>query len=136
MGSTQTDGTDGSSIDWAALRAAAASAASSAYAPYSRLRVGAAALTDKGEVVTGVNVENVSFGLTFCAEVSLVGKAFTDNSGKLVALVATDDAGTTLTPCGRCRQILLEVGGPGLLVNEHATIAELLPGAFTPDDLP
>lgn len=123
-------------MDWAALRRAATEAAANAYAPYSTLHVGAAALTETGEIVTGVNVENVSFGLTFCAEVSLVGRAFTDGKGRIVALVATDAQGNTLTPCGRCRQILMEVAGPDLLVNETWTMADLLPDAFTPDDLP
>lgn len=123
-------------VDWPGLRAAAVAAATNAYAPYSKLRVGAAALTDTGEVVTGVNVENVSFGLTFCAEVSLVGRAFTDGHDRLVAIVASDADGNQLTPCGRCRQILLEVAGPDLVVNEDHTIAELLPGAFTTNDLP
>lgn len=123
-------------VDWAALRAAAAEAAANAYAPYSTLHVGAAALTEDGEIITGVNVENVSFGLTFCAEVSLVGTALTQGAGKLVALVAGDDKGNPLTPCGRCRQILAEIAGPELMVNETRTIGELLPDAFGPDDLP
>lgn len=124
------------SVDWQALRRAATAAAAAAYAPYSHLHVGAAALTDRGEVVTGVNVENASFGLTFCAEVSLVGAAVTNGLGRPIALVATDDAGNDLTPCGRCRQILIEIGGPDLLVNENWTIADLLPDAFRDDDLP
>lgn len=123
-------------VDWQALRSAAAAAATNAYAPYSRLHVGAAALTESGEIVTGVNVENVSFGLTFCAEVSLVGAAVTSGAGRLVALVAADADGQELAPCGRCRQILLEVAGPNLRVNEHRSIAELLPDAFAPHDLP
>lgn len=123
-------------IDWQQLRDAAAAAAANAYAPYSHLHVGAAAVTDDGEILTGVNVENASYGLTFCAEVSLVGHAFTSGAGTLVAVVATDDAGNYLTPCGRCRQILFEIGGPDLRVNEDFTMADLLPGAFEPDDLP
>jgi len=123
-------------IDWDALRSAATEAAANAYAPYSHLHVGAAALTDSGEVVTGVNVENASFGLTFCAEVSLIGKAMTDGLGRPVALVATDSDGNVLTPCGRCRQILIEMGGPNLQINEFHTAEELIPGAFLPDDLP
>lgn len=123
-------------VDWQALRVAAAAAAENAYAPYSNLHVGAAALTESGEIVTGVNVENASFGLTFCAEVSLFGAAITQGKGKIVALVASDDEGNELTPCGRCRQILVELAGPELRVNEHTTAGELLPGAFTPEDLP
>ncbi len=124
------------SIDWAALRAAAARAAENAYAPYSGLRVGAAALTDDGTIVTGVNVENASYGLTFCAEVSLIGGLVTHGGGTLVALVASDENGRLLSPCGRCRQILFEMGGPELAVNETWTAATLLPGAFVADDIP
>lgn len=123
-------------IDWAALRAAASEAAANAYAPYSGLHVGAAALTDDGRIVTGANVENASFGLTFCAEVSLIGGFVTGGGGGLVALVATDENGRLLSPCGRCRQILLEMGGPDLAVNETWTAATLLPGAFVADDIP
>jgi cytidine deaminase len=123
-------------IDWAALRAAASEAAANAYAPYSGLHVGAAALTDDGRIVTGVNVENASFGLTFCAEVSLIGGLVTGGGGRLVALVATDENGRLLSPCGRCRQILIEMGGPDLAVNETWTAATLLPGAFVADDIP
>lgn len=123
-------------VDWDTLRAAATSAAAHAYAPYSHLHVGAAGLTDTGEIVTGVNVENASFGLTFCAEVSMIGRLVTDGGGRLVAVACTDDAGNVLTPCGRCRQILIEHGGPELVVNEHHTAADLLPGAFLPEDLP
>jgi cytidine deaminase len=123
-------------IDWDALRSAATKAATNAYAPYSHLQVGAAALTDSGAVVTGVNVENASYGLTFCAEVSLIGKVMTDGLGRPIALVATDSDGNVLTPCGRCRQILIEMGGPSLRINEFHTAAELIPGAFLPDDLP
>lgn len=123
-------------IDWDALRAAAAEAAVNAYAPYSGLHVGAAALTEDGRIVTGVNVENASFGLTFCAEVSLIGGLVTGGGGRLVALVATDENGRLLSPCGRCRQILLEMGGPDLAVNETWTAATLLPGAFVADDIP
>lgn len=123
-------------VDWAALRSAAAEAAANAYAPYSGLQVGAAALTDDGRIVTGVNVENASYGLTFCAEVSLIGGLVTGGGGTLVALVATDVAGELLSPCGRCRQILMEMGGPDLAVNETWTAATLLPGAFVADDIP
>jgi cytidine deaminase len=123
-------------IDWAGLRSAAAAAAANAYAPYSSLHVGAAALIDDGRIVTGVNVENASFGLTFCAEVSLIGGLVTGGGGRLVALVATDENARLLSPCGRCRQILLEMGGPDLAVNETWTAATLLPGAFVAEDIP
>jgi cytidine deaminase len=135
-------------IDWPALRAAAADAAGHAYAPYSRLRVGAAGLTSDGRLVTGCNVENASFGLTLCAECGLVsalhasapapaaGPAAAPPGLVAVAVVAGD--GAPLLPCGRCRQLLLEAGGPALLVDTAsgpAPLAELLPAAFGGADL-
>jgi cytidine deaminase len=150
-------------IDWARLRAAAADAATRAYAPYSRLRVGAAGLTADGRVVTGCNVENASYGLTLCAECGLVSAlhaaappAGTVSSGSTVssdstapsdsaaivptllavAVVAGD--GNPLMPCGRCRQLLLEAGGPSMLVDTTdgpVAMSALLPGAFGAGDV-
>ena len=135
-------------IDWPALRAAATAAAERAYAPYSGLRVGAAGLTADGQVVTGCNVENSSYGLTLCAECGLVsalhasgaGAAHASGAGagalQAVAVVAGD--GQPLLPCGRCRQLLLEAGGPDLLVDTAEGPVELkvlLPAAFTGADL-
>jgi cytidine deaminase len=121
-------------IDWDALRAAAANAAERAYAPYSRFRVGAAGLTDDGRVLTGCNVENASYGLTLCAECGLVSALHDSGGGRLIAVACVDPEGADLSCCGRCRQLLLEAGGPELLVN-GTRIAELLPGAFGPDDM-
>jgi cytidine deaminase len=130
-------------IDWERLRAAAADAASRAYAPYSRLRVGAAGLAFDGRVVTGCNVENASYGLTLCAECGLVGALHaTAPAGNAVpallavAVVAGD--GNPLMPCGRCRQLLLEAGGPSMLVdttNGPVALGSLLPGAFAGVDV-
>ena len=120
-------------IDWDALRAAARAAAANAYAPYSRYPVGAAALTDTGRVIAGCNVENASYGLTLCAECSVVSQLHSTGGGRLVALACVDRAGQPLTPCGRCRQLLSEHGGPEMLVDAvggPVTVAELLPGAF------
>jgi cytidine deaminase len=174
-------------IDWPRLRAAAVDVSGRAYAPYSRLRVGAAGLTTDGRVVTGCNVENASFGLTLCAECGLVSAlhavppAVRESSAGETALhepspgepaagepaagdvavavagdvpEATGDAvpaspglaavavvagdGDPLLPCGRCRQLLLEAGGPGLLVDTAAgplPLGELLPAAFGGADL-
>ena len=121
-------------VDWEALRAAAAEAAHRAYAPYSTFRVGAAGLTDDGRVVVGCNVENASYGLTLCAECGLVSSLHATGGGRLVAVAVTDPDGHDLACCGRCRQLLFEAGGPGLVVNE-VRMAELLPGAFGPEDL-
>jgi cytidine deaminase len=127
------------SIDWPALRAAAAEAATQASAPYSGLAVGAAGITEGGTVVTGCNVENASYGLTLCAECILVGNLHLAGTGPLVAVACRAGDGEPLVPCGRCRQLLLEAGGPELLVDTAdgpRTIADLLPGAFTAADLP
>ncbi len=127
-------------IDWPALRAAATAAAERAYAPYSGLRVGAAGLTADGQVVTGCNVENSSYGLTLCAECGLVSAIHASGAGegalRAVEVVAGD--GQPLLPCGRCRQLLLEAGGPDLLVDTAEGPVELkvlLPAAFTGADL-
>src|ERR1700728_1463140 len=120
-------------IDSAELRAAAAEMASRAYAPYSRLRVGAAGLTSDGRVVTGCNVENVSFGLTLCAECGLVSAQHAAGAGPLIAVSVVAGDGAPLVPCGRCRQLLLEAGGPGLLLDADGgprPLGELLSGAF------
>lgn len=135
-------------IDWAVLRAAAMGAASRAYAPYSRLRVGAAGLTGDGRVVTGCNVENASFGLTLCAECGLVSALHatrpdgagngTTQAPQLVAVAVVAGDGEPLLPCGRCRQLLLEAGGPALLVDTAAgpaDLADLLPAAFGAADV-
>lgn len=132
-------------IDWPELRAAAADVASRAYAPYSRLRVGAAGLTSDGRVVTGCNVENVSFGLTLCAECGLVSALHAvppDGTGGappvLVAVAVVAGDGDPLLPCGRCRQLLLEAGGPALLLDTASgpvALADLLPAAFGNADL-
>jgi len=119
--------------DWAALRAAAAAAAGSAYSPYSGLRVGAAARCDDGRVVTGCNVENASYGLTLCAECILAGQVRLSGGGRIVAVACRSDTGRLLMPCGRCRQVLHELGGPDCLVDTpHGArpLRELLPGAF------
>ena len=125
-------------IDWQALRAVAAEAAANAYAPYSRFLVGAAGLTDDGRIVSGCNVENASYGLTLCAECVLVGEMHLTGGGRLVAVVAANPEGEPLAPCGRCRQLLLEAGGPDLLVDGRGgpkAIALLLADPFLPDDL-
>jgi len=125
-------------IDWEALRTAARDVMSRAYAPYSHFPVGAAALVDDGRVVVGCNVENASFGLTLCAECAVVSALHVSGGGRLVAFACVDAHGNALMPCGRCRQLLWEHGGPGLLVDTVSGIkpmTEVLPDAFGPDDL-
>jgi cytidine deaminase len=138
-------------IDWPALRAAAQTAARSAYAPYSRLQVGAAGQVnggsaggtgreagDGGRIVIGCNVENASYGLTLCAECGLVSALHASGGGRLVAVSVVAGDGAPLVPCGRCRQLLLEAGGPGLLLDAEGgplELGSLLPSAFTGSDL-
>jgi cytidine deaminase len=125
-------------VNWTALRAAATAVAARAYAPYSGLRVGAAGQSQDGTIVTGCNVENASYGLTLCAECGLVSAQHAAGAGPLVAVSVVAADGVPLTPCGRCRQLLLEAGGPGLVVDTDAgpcPLADLLPGAFSADDL-
>ena len=120
-------------IDWAALRRAALEAMGNAYAPYSQFPVGAAALVDDGRVVVGCNVENASYGLGLCAECGLVSALHASGGGRLVALACVDFHGEVLMPCGRCRQLLWEHGGPDLVVDtvEGARpMIEVLPLAF------
>ena len=125
-------------VDWSALRRAAVDAAGRAYAPYSGFPVGAAALVDDGRIVAGCNVENASYGVTLCAECGLVSELVLGGGGRLVAFSCVDGAGELLLPCGRCRQLLHEHGGPELLLETPRGIrplAELLPDAFTAEAL-
>ncbi len=126
---------DADMVDWHELRERAIAAAAHAYAPYSGLFVGAAGLADDGRIVVGCNVENASYGLTLCAECGLISDLHRTGGGRLVAVVVVSRDGNLLNPCGRCRQLLYEAGGVGCAVNETTTVAELLPGAFGPDDL-
>jgi cytidine deaminase len=125
-------------VDWEVLRAAAREAMTRAYAPYSRYRVGAAALVDDGRVVVGCNVENASLGLSLCAECGLVSALTASGGGRLVAVACVNRTGTTILPCGRCRQLLWEHGGPELLVDavdRPLPLSALLARAFGPEDL-
>lgn len=125
-------------IDWKALRDKAVDASNAAYAPYSKFPVGAAGLVDDGRIVVGCNVENVSYGLGLCAECAVVCALISGGGGRLLALAVVDATGTALMPCGRCRQLLLEHGGPELLIDHPGSarrLTELLPEAFGPADL-
>lgn len=137
--STETAGsTTSREIDWESLRESARDIMSKAYAPYSKFPVGAAALVDDGRVVTGCNVENAAYGVVLCAECGLVSSLVASGGGRLVAFTCVDGHGNTLMPCGRCRQLLWEHGGPSLLVETMRGIvpmSEVLPDAFGPDDL-
>ncbi|MFM6971470.1 MAG: cytidine deaminase [Rhodoluna sp.] len=125
-------------INWDALRAAAKAAMKKAYVPYSKFPVGAAALTEDGRVVSGCNIENASYGITLCAECSLVSDLFMGGGGKLVAFTCVDGHGNILMPCGRCRQLLFEHSAPQMVletVSGMKSIDEVIPDAFGPRDL-
>lgn len=123
-----------SMIDWSALRAEATRVAGQAYAPYSDFPVGAAGLVDDGRVVAAANVENASYGLSTCAELGVAVLLHATGGGRLVAIAVVDRHGESLVPCGRCRQVLFEHGGPELLVDGRP-LRDLLPDAFGPDHL-
>lgn len=122
------------SVDWDALRAAAVDVRRHAYVPYSRYPVGAAALVDDGRIVAATNVENASYGLSTCAELGVAVLLHATGGGRLVAIAVVDADGAPLVPCGRCRQVLAEQGGPDLLVDGRP-LSELLPDAFGPGHL-
>ncbi len=125
-------------FDWPALQAEAVAAMAHAYAPYSRYPVGAAALVDDGRLVTGCNVENAAYGVALCAECGLVSQLHITGGGRLTHFACVDGTGAVLMPCGRCRQLLFENGGPDMLlltVSGVKRMDEVLPDAFGPDDL-
>lgn len=125
-------------MDWEKLRSAAREAMTRAYAPYSRFPVGSAGLAQDGRLVTGCNVENASYGLGLCAECGLVSALVAGGGGRLLAVSCCDGKGAILMPCGRCRQLLWEHGGPDLLVDAPdgpRPLRDLLPAAFGPEDL-
>ncbi len=125
-------------VDWETLRRAAVAASANSYSPYSTFPVGVAAFTDDGRVVSGANVENASYGLTLCAECSMVSHLYATGGGRLTAAFCVDGNGDALMPCGRCRQLLYEHGGPELAIMTPQgvqTMAQILPQAFGPWDL-
>lgn len=126
-------------VDWPGLRAAAVAAAANAYNPYSGLAVGSAAVCDDGRVVTGCNVENASYGLSLCAECTMAGQLRLTGGGRFTAVACRSGTGELLMPCGRCRQLLFELGGPDCLLDTPRGILpmrDVLPDAFGPADLP
>ena len=130
--------TTNDAVDWESLTRYATEVMGRAYAPYSNFPVGAAGLVDDGRVVLGCNVENASYGLGLCAECGLVSALHGTGGGRLVAMVCVDGKGELLMPCGRCRQLLWENGGPQMQLATSSGVrmlAEILPDAFTADDL-
>ncbi|MEQ6903209.1 cytidine deaminase [Nocardioides sp. YIM 152588] len=124
--------------DWDALKRAATEVAARAYAPYSGYRVGAAAVAEDGRVLVGCNVENAAYGVVLCAECGVISQLHATGGGRLTHFVCVNGTGEVIMPCGRCRQLLWENGGPGLqvwTVRGVRPMAEVLPDAFGPDDL-
>jgi cytidine deaminase len=118
---------------------AAQSVLQNAYAPYSRFRVGAAILTHLGNLFTGCNVENSSYGLTICAERTAIVSAVAQEGGdrmKIRAVAVVNEKGTYCPPCGACRQVMFEFGADAAILLQEGnalkqvTMAQLLPGAF------
>lgn len=116
-----------------------------AYAPYSQFKVGAAVATRDGKVYHGCNIENASYGLTNCAERTALFSAIADGQrpGDIVAMAVTGDTELPISPCGACRQVMLELGGADLPVTltnldgaiDRTTATRLLPGAFSSSDM-
>jgi cytidine deaminase len=117
-----------------------------AYAPYSKFQVGAALLTKDGKIFHGCNVENASYGLCNCAErsafFSAIASGYRPHQFQELAVIA--DTAEPISPCGACRQVILELGGAELSVllgnlqgkTLRTTASALLPGAFQAQDLP
>ena len=131
------------STDIDSLIATARTAREQAYAPYSRFQVGAAVRTREGRVITGCNVENASYGLCNCAERTALFTAIASGCrpGEFTHLAVIADTDGPVSPCGACRQVMVELGGAHLVVIQAnlrgaiatTTAAALLPGAFSLD---
>ncbi|HDR4439080.1 cytidine deaminase [Bacillus cereus] len=116
---------------------------SKAYIPYSKFPVGAALVTKEGKIYTGCNIENASYGLCNCAERTAIFKAVSEGERDFSYLVIIGETDGPISPCGACRQVIAEFCDPKmpvLLTNvkgdeKEVTVEQLLPGAFTNDDL-
>ncbi|MFJ5759948.1 cytidine deaminase [Neobacillus sp. NPDC093182] len=114
-----------------------------AYVPYSKFQVGAALLAKDGKVFHGCNIENASYGMTNCAERTALFKAYSDGVTQFDSLVVVADTDGPISPCGACRQVISELCDAEMeviLTNLKGdilriTVKDLLPGAFSPDDL-
>lgn len=128
-------------LNYKQLISKAYEAATKAYAPYSHFTVGAAVLTNSGEVYTGCNVENASYGGTICAERVAMTKAISEGHQKFQAIAVVAGNGEKVSPCGICRQFIVEFGTDILMVFDNCgtpevvKIDELLPRSFTEKDL-
>ncbi len=125
-----------------ALLARARECLDGAYAPYSRFRVAAAVLDDQGRVFTGVNVENISYGLSMCAERVAIFSAIAAGARRITALAVTSSGAELLAPCGACRQVIAEFAAADAPVYCEAagkphcwSVSELLPHGFAASQL-
>ena len=121
-------------MDWDLLVEAAWQAREAAYAPYSKFAVGAALLAKDGRIFLGCNVENISYGLTNCAERVAIGAAVAAGVREFLAVAVVADTGVPISPCGACRQVLAEFGVPRVMLANRSErlefgLAELLPRA-------
>ncbi len=121
-------------MDWNALLEVAWEARERAHAPYSRFHVGAALLAADGRIFPGCNVENLSYGLTNCAERVAIGSAIAAGAREFVAIAVVADTRVPISPCGACRQVLVEFGVPRVMLanrtdREEFSMEELLPRA-------
>ncbi|MEK5334946.1 cytidine deaminase [Bacillus sp. FSL M8-0166] len=114
-----------------------------AYAPYSKFKVGAALLSNDGKVYGGCNIENAAYGMCNCAERTALFKAYSEGITSFQMLAVVADTDRSVSPCGACRQVISELCAPDMpviLTNlkghiYETTVNELLPGAFSPEDL-
>lgn len=125
-------------MDYQGLIAAAARAREKAYAPYSRYRVGAAVLTEEGQIFTGCNVENIAYGSTICAERTAIVKAISEGYRRFKALAIVVDSDTLGIPCGACRQVIAEHAPNITIISANLAgdykiydFAEIFPVPFT-----
>ena len=130
-------------LDYQALAAAARQARTRAYTPYSRFAVGAAALTRSGRLLLGCNIENAAYPVTICAERVALFTAWAEGERDIIALAVAADTEGPVSPCGSCRQVIFELAPHATIILAnmgdamHITTPEaLLPGGFTPDNLP
>lgn len=119
---------------------AAGEAAGRAYAPYSNFRVGAAVVTEDGELYSGCNVENASYGMTVCAERNAAAAMVLAGGRRIRLVVVASPEASPAFPCGACRQVLHEFGCEEVVVRDATGVrrypfAEILPHAFGPEDL-
>ena len=127
-----------STISWESLHKEAQRVMKLSYSPYSKFPVGVAGYTTDGRLVSGCNVENASYGLTLCAECSMISQLIMTGGGRLTAVVCVDGNGNYLSPCGRCRQLLFEHGGPTMQLmtpDGPQAMSTMLPWGFGPEDL-